>query len=234
MKKLFILSLVFLCSLGIAQAQHAVYTWHDGFVDVSSSANVDSITFALTCPVPETVDLGGSVLWATFNLGASKPEGYGMFFAWGEDSIKSFANPDNYKFVGGSPTKYNSTDQTYTLSAEDDAATVNLGSGWRMPTQAELKELRDQCTSEWTTVNGVSGYKMTSKTNGNSIFLPAAGRLDVYYHAENGTAGYYWSSQCASSSVVYGIGLNFNDSETNYNYTARRWNAYAIRPVHTK
>ena len=154
----------------------------------------------------EWVDLGLSVKWATCNIGASKPEEYGDYFAWGETAPKSTYNWDTYKWCRGiyhTLTKYN-TDSSYgtvdnktTLDLSDDAARANWGGSWRMPTDAELTELREQCTWTWTTQNGVYGYKVTSKKSGytnKSIFLPAAGsRYDSSLY-DAGSDGYYWSS----------------------------------------
>ena len=115
----------------------------------------------------EYVDLGlpSGLKWATCNVGAIKPEEYGDYFAWGEIKPKQRYDDDNYT--------YKSNPETLPLSA--DAANVNWGGKWRMPTKAEQDELRNYCTWEWTTLNGEKGYKVISKKNGNSIFLPAAG-----------------------------------------------------------
>ena len=132
------------------------------------------------------VDLGlpSGTKWATTNVGASTPEGYGNYYAWGETSTKSSYSTSNYNY-SNNPT---------TLPLERDAAYVNWGSSWRMPTKAEQDELRTECTWTWTTQNGVRGYKVTSKTNGNSIFLPAAGyRIDSSLYSA-GSGGLCWSS----------------------------------------
>ena len=154
------------------------------------------------------LDLPSGTLWATCNVGASKPEEYGDYFAWGETKPKSIYNWSTYKWCNGSSTtmtKYCTrseygnngfTDNLTELQPEDDAATANWGSGWKMPSLDQIKELFESyyTTSEWTQLNGVYGYKITSKSNGNSIFLPAAGeRLeDGLYYA--GKYGNYWSS----------------------------------------
>ncbi len=155
----------------------------------------------------EYVDLGLSVKWATCNVGANKPEDYGDYFAWGETKPKSTYSWSTYKWCRGSydtQTKYNNqsgygtVDNKKTLELADDAARANWGGSWRMPTDAELTELREQCTWKWTTQNGVNGYKVTSKRNGNSIFLPAAGyRYDSSLDSA-GSSGYYWSSSLSA------------------------------------
>ena len=134
----------------------------------------------------EYVDLGLSVKWATCNVGATKPEEYGDYFAWGETQPKDYNDWSTYKWCIGSYntlTKYNTSssygtvDNKTVLAKTDDAATVNWGGSWRMPTDTEWTELRENCTWTWTTQNseygyGVHGYRVTSKKNGNSIFLP--------------------------------------------------------------
>ena len=158
----------------------------------------------------EWVDLGlpSGLKWATCNVGATTPEGYGDYFAWGETVPKDNYDWSTYKYCKGSKntlTKYN-TDSNYgtvdnktTLEFSDDAAHVNWGGKWRMPTAAEQDELRNNCTWTWTTQNGINGYKGTSKTNANSIFLPAASAYDV------GFRGFYWSSSLYESSSAYNL-----------------------------
>ena len=133
----------------------------------------------------EYVDLGLSVKWATCNLGANSPEEYGDYFAWGETAPKSDDSWTTYKWCEGTDstlTKYNINsdygivDDRTRLEMEDDAACANWGEKWRMPTDAEWSELMDNCISMWTIQNGVLGRKFVSKKNGNSIFLPTAGR----------------------------------------------------------
>ena len=141
----------------------------------------------------EYVDLGlpSGLKWATCNVGATTPEEYGSYFAWGETDTKEVYNRDTYT--------YTSTPTRLPLSA--DAANVNWGGTWRMPTGDEIEELMDtnNCTWEWTTQNGVNGYKVTSNKNGNYIFLPAAGERYNYDLNNAGSNGYYWSSSLVAS-----------------------------------
>ena len=168
---------------------------------------------------PEYVDLGLSVKWATFNLGASAPEEYGDYFAWGETEPKAKYGWAQYKWGNGENkalTKYCNkaaygedgfTDNLTQLLPEDDAAHVNWGGNWRMPTAAEFDELINSCTIEKSTVNGVNGYLLTSKINGNSIFLPIAGYynfdLSSDQHQGSGTILYYWSADMMYRNTVY-------------------------------
>ena len=153
----------------------------------------------------EYVDLGLSVKWATCNVGATTPEEYGDYFAWGETETKDTYDWSTYKYCNGtedSMTKYctnsnnGTVDNKTTLELTDDAAHVNWGGSWRMPTKAEQEELMDtnNCTWEWIARNGVNGYKVTSKKNGNFIFLPAAGSLFSSYLGNAGSDGNYSSS----------------------------------------
>ena len=142
------------------------------------------------------VDLGlpNGTLWATCNVGAETPEGYGFYFAWGETQPKEVYNGDTYKYYNGSSyTKYTGSDGLTVLQPTDDAATANWGSGWCTPTMEQWEELENNTTSTWTTQNGVNG-RLFIANNGASLFLPAAGlrRDDNLYYA--GSRGYYWSS----------------------------------------
>ena len=130
------------------------------------------------------VDLGlpSGNLWATCNLGASSPEQYGDYYAWGEVEPKQeYTYPNHKWYKEGAPsqgfTKYNNEDGKLTLEDEDDAVIQKLGNGWRTPTLADFRELTNQklTTIKKTTLNGVAGYQITSKKNGKSIFIPFAG-----------------------------------------------------------
>lgn len=130
------------------------------------------------------VDLGLSVKWATMNIGATSPEDYGNYYAWGETSPKSRYNSSNYYY----------SSNLATLPLNKDAANVNWGGDWRMPTKEEQDELLNECTWTLTTQNGVKGCKVTSKKNGNSIFLPAGGYKSNTSPTYAGLDGYYWSN----------------------------------------
>ena len=168
----------------------------------------------------EMVDLGLSVKWATCNVGAVTPEEYGDYFAWGETKPKSSYNSSTYS--------YSSNPSVLPLSK--DAARVNWGGTWRMPTQAELQELRTNCTWTWTTQNGVKGRKVTSMSNGNSIFLPAAGYYSGSSLYQAGKDGYYWSSMLHTTYKSDAFFLEF--TSTNLYITNMERNlGLLIRPV---
>lgn len=207
----------------------------------------------------EYVDLGLSVKWATCNVGASKPEDYGYYFAWGETVGYGQDTNDGHQFKwstykwcsNGSwsgMTKYtypdNQTsgiwysgstfigDRKTILEKSDDAASVNWGGSWRMPTKAELDELRNisNCTWTWTTLNGVNGYKVTSKRNGNSIFLPAAGCRSNSSLGNAGSCGYFWSSSLCESGSDYAYDLRFSSSNVDC-YNGTRYGGRSVRAV---
>lgn len=147
---------------------------------------------------PHAVDLGLSVKWACCNVGASTPEDYGDYFAWGETSPKSAYNWDTYQhwvdYNGDGWWDYGeSTINSDISGTQYDAARANWGGSWRMPTLAEMKELVDKCDWVWTSVNGINGRRVTGP-NGNSIFISAAG----YRHGSSvsgvGESGDCWSS----------------------------------------
>ena len=190
------------------------------------------------------VDLGlpSGTKWATCNVGATTPEGYGNYYAWGETSTKSTYDWSTYKWCNGSEstlTKYNTSssygtvDNKTVLDLEDDAAAVNWGGAWRMPTDAEWTELRDNCTWTWTSNyngTGVAGRIVTSNINGNSIFLPAAGcrRNDDLIDA--GDYGYYWSSSLDTGGPYYAWYVFFSSGLVNRGYYSRYFGP-SVRPV---
>ena len=162
----------------------------------------------------EEVDLGLSVKWASFNVGASYPEEYGDYFAWGETEPKDDYSWATYKFERGSDyngpfskyvtnSSYGAVDNKTVLEPEDDAAHVNWGDNWRMPTDAEWKELIHNCTWTWTNENGVNGTIITSRINGNNIFIPAAGFWDNSNITDVGINCRYWSSSLDPSNYSY-------------------------------
>ena len=185
------------------------------------------------------VDLGLSVKWATCNVGASSPEGYGDYFAWGKTKPKTIYNWSTYDWCNGSETtltKYNNSsdygwvDNKTQLDLADDAARANWGGPWRMPTDAELTELREQCTWTWTTQNGVNGYKVTSKSNGNSIFLPAAGWRGDSSLYDAGSDGGCWSSSLSTDDPYRAWAVNFYSGRVG-RYGNSRSIGYTVRPV---
>ena len=191
---------------------------------------------------PEYVDLGlpSGVKWATFNVGATKPEEYGDYFAWGETEPKELYDWSTYKWCDGSYntlTKYNIdseygvVDNKKILESSDDAATANWGGDWRMPSIEEWNELFSNSSLKWEEHNGVSGVALTSVRNGNSIFLPAAG----FYHYDNGlisqnTEGYYRTNSLDESRGTISLGFSYTGS-INW-YANDRCFGQPMRPVY--
>lgn len=183
-------------------------------------------------PEPEYVDLGLSVKWATFNVGATKPEEYGDYFAWGETETKDKYSWATYKWgTSSNLTKYNTTDGKTILDLDDDAAYVNWGGNWRMPSKEEVDELTQQCSWIWTTHNNVNGYKVTGP-NGNSIFLPAAGYKGAGPTYPAGEDGLYWTSTLEKGHYSYLIVLHNDAPPTQAGSSGTRCFGFTIRPVY--
>ncbi len=191
-----------------------------------------------------SVDLGLSVKWATCNVGATSPEKYGNYYAWGETETKKNYLLDTYKYGSAynALTKYcnnssygedNFTDNLTTLEASDDAAAKNWGDNWRMPTDAEWTELHEKCTWTWTSNyngTGVAGYEVKA-SNGNSIFLPAAGFRGSDGLSFAGSLGCYWSSSLNAGepySALYGY---FDSDRVLCRGVSYRYCGLSVRPV---
>ncbi len=207
------------------------------------------------------VDLGlpSGTLWATTNVGATTPQGYGLFFAWGETTgYSSSSTSDGRSFdwasyttnfgtydASASPdygfTKYNVTNGPTVLESADDAAAANWGSAWRMPTHEEWQELANNCYWEWTTdYNGTSveGYIVYATKAGGSyslsdthIFLPAAGYRDGTSLRGQGWDGYYWSSSLHSDSSNLAWYLDFDGGYVRAGLNDFRCRGQSVRPV---
>lgn len=199
----------------------------------------------------EFVDLGlpSGTLWATCNIGASAPEEAGNHYAWGETETKTNYSWETYKWCDGTnPTSTNASltkycdrgaygrlDGKLSLELEDDAAHVNWGGDWHMPTQEEFQELMENCTFEWITLeNGNKAYKITG-SNGNSIILPRAGR----HSGENisNTIFRYWSSDlhmnkiASNNHATHASMLNYDSDSMASILGVGRYYGFAIRPV---
>ncbi|MCR5361309.1 MAG: Ig-like domain-containing protein [Bacteroidales bacterium] len=237
-------------SIAIVSATGLVTAVAAGTVTITATANDESGvsgTYQITVPfVHEYVDLGlpSRLLWATCNVGASSPEEYGDYFAWGEttgyNSGKTTFNWSTYKYCNGSEStqtkyctnsSYGTVDNIATLDVADDAARANWGGSWRMPTHDEFTELRNNCTATWTTVNGVYGCLFTSNNNGNTLFLPAAGFRDDASLYLAGSDGYYWSSSLYSDYPYLAWYLDFYSNFVNPNYYYSRYYGQSVRAV---
>lgn len=268
--------LIAFCALTsvFASAQFCVY-YGGKEVFAMPSALPDSVTFHMNYQtvggsVPaasEAVDMGTSVLWAPYNIGASKATEGGDFFAWGETAPKSTYTWGNYRHMtpgcadsrdinkyqvadGVNGTKPGQTrnavwysgvggsfigDNKKTLEAADDAAQANWKNGWRMPTQAELAQLLNNCTVSYTdnyNSTGVAGFLFTSKKTSKTLFFPAAG----YKNEEGATVkgSIYWSSTVYNQTgSAYVLALN-TDMASAANWCFERLRGFVIRPVRAK
>ena len=236
--------LVLDCSTSMGDAFAPMKAAAVDFIKTMEKMEVDDSEPNIPDPNPNTgnheyVDLGLSVKWATCNIGASKPEEYGDYFAWGETEPKSIYDWSTYKWCRGTSdtqskyctnSSYGTVDNKTILEAADDAARANWGGSWRMPTNAEQDELRNNCIWTWTTQNGVNGYKVTSKSNGKSIFLPAAGdRVGSSLDAA-GDYACYWSSSLNSDTPDYAYYLRFYSSLVDWRSYYRSYGR-SVRPV---
>lgn len=194
----------------------------------------------------EWVNLGlpSGTLWATCNIGATSPEDYGNYYAWGETYTKSTYDWDTYKYAlgdyhkltkyCGNPSYGNNgfTDNLTTLQPDDDPATVNWGSGWCTPTEEQWKELRNKTSHTLTTRNGVKGSLFTSKQNGQTFFLPAAGsRGRSGGIVDAGDDGRYWSSSLYTGFSPSAIYFGFNSGYHGTYEGRRRNHGLSVRAV---
>ena len=236
---------------GIAQSGQVTVNWTPTNNDIlyaklyDIDGNVmswDTVSAGGGEPPHDWVDLGlpSGLLWATCNVGANTPEEYGNYFAWGETQQKNFYDWSTYQYCMGSyntMTKYcdNSnygyngfTDNLTILLPEDDAATANWGNGWRMPTKEEFEELYNNTTHTWTNQNGVNGRLFTS-SNGNNLFLPAAGGHWDNYLYFDGEYGGYWSSSLLAGNYAWFSDNSLGNHYGMYGYD--RCYGRSVRPV---
>ncbi|MBQ6276622.1 MAG: InlB B-repeat-containing protein [Bacteroidales bacterium] len=216
----------------------------DAYTDAQEIVLDEDITLYAQWKAHEWVDLGlpSGTKWAAYNVGATKPEEYGDYFAWGETQPKNdyytwgtykYCTADfdseNNTYTNVVLTKYNEADGKTILDATDDAATANWGSNWRMPTAIEMRELIDNCTWENTTQGGVQGWRVIG-SNGNSIFLPNVGaRFHTYLYNFMGVYGAYWTNSLANGKEALFCYCN----SKNYNYfdSSDRYRGYSVRPI---
>lgn len=191
------------------------------------------------------VDLGlpSGLLWADRNVGANNPEDYGNYYAWGETTPKNFYDWSTYAYGNNyyALTKYCNdasyglngfVDNLTNLQVSDDAATVNLGSDARTPTENEWQELMDNTSSTWTTRNGVFGRLFTA-SNGKSIFLPAVGTFVESSVDDAGEYGHFWSSTLGPDEPGYAWGFGFYSDEQ-YMSSFDRSVGFSVRAVRAR
>ena len=199
-----------------------------GYITAPTTENNEGWgVFAGTLNGHDWVDLAlpSGLKWAKCNVGASSPEDYGNYYAWGETSTKRDYTYDNSTTAGKKMSDIGG-------NATYDVARKSWGSSWRLPTKAEFEELldSDNCTWEWTTQSGVNGYRVTSKINGESIFLPAAGRRRGTSLDSAGSYGYYWSSTPHGSYTTEAYYLYFYSGDHSTGLYFRE-DGRSVRPV---
>ena len=217
-----------------------------------SLADADAgLTFISDADRERMVDLGLSVKWAEYNVGATRPEEYGDYFAWGETEPKQVYSWSSYKWSNGNSltlTKYcpsdkagswagpDSPDGKVRLDPEDDAASVRWGSVWRMPTDEEINELIDNCDWQWTSDysgTGVKGYIVTSNVDGykdKSIFLPVAGDRLAGNLRFAGISGYYWTSSLCTGYPAGAYDIFLSEGGVSRDVSDRYY-GLSVRPV---
>lgn len=203
------------------------------FTSCGNEDNPPSEKAYLTCPDdhhPHLIDLGlpSGTKWACCNVGASTPEEYGDYIAWGETSAKSAYNWDTYQYGSSEDDVVNIGNDI--ADTGYDAATVNCGTPWRMPSAAQIAELINNTTSIWTTQNNVSGRKFTG-SNGGTIFLPAAGIIWDEFRGMDGSWGYYWGSTLDESDQSCAYGIYFGSDDMCWLSRDYRNYGRTVRPV---
>lgn len=218
-----------------------------GFVLLLTSLQTVAQSYTDTISGHSFVDLGlpSGTLWATCNVGAERPEDFGSYFAWGETSPKDTCDWDRYSLTTGGANNltkyctdefYGSVDGLTTLLPNDDAATANWGSHWRMPTFKEQQELLNGCIWVWTdnyAGTGVSGRMGTSIATGQVIFFPAAGYKGAGRFYSVGDYGEYWSSTLDTSGCDSALDFSFVSGNFN-TYGNSRYNGQSVRAVVVK
>lgn len=212
----------------------ATITVTDTETGISNDIEVEVTVTNLTCPDdhhPHLIDLGlpSGTLWACCNVGAEKPEAYGGYYAWGETEEKSVYDWTTYIHCNGSESTCHDIGSDI-VGTQYDVAHVKWSGSWVMPSNEQQKELIDNCTYEWTTINGVNGGKFISKTNGGSIFLPASGVRKDSGLSGIGYGGLYWSS-ALSGSGSSAWSLDFRSSSAHWSFGYYRYNGQSVRPV---
>ena len=195
------------------------------------------------------LELPSGTLWAAFNVGATKPEEYGLYFAWGETqgyrgNEPHFFGWSNYKWCNGgynkltkycSKAEYGVVDNKTTLDLADDAAHANWGGQWHMPTNEQINELKSNCYSEWTTQKGVEGMLYTSKKNGKTVFFPGAGIRWEFEYDWEGSGWLIWSSTVSEAEPSKAKDLSSSGSYFYYGgyylYPQTRYFGRSVRAV---
>lgn len=216
----------------------------DGAVDVADIATIISIMAGggsgTTDPRAVNLGLPSGTLWASMNVGATSAEDFGSYFAWGETTVSSYYGWNSYKWSGNTQTSmtkyctsatYGTVDGKTQLDLDDDAAHAAWGGDWHTPTIGDIEELINNTTNEWVTINGATGCRFKSKTNGNSIFLPAAGYYIGSSLGNVGLMGCYWSSTLQENEQYAAKILYVASGTAASDYNFYRYVGQPVRPV---
>ena len=222
-----------------------------------SFGNVESFT-TLKHPEPEKIDLGVGVEWASFNISANTPANYGKYYSWGEIKTKSFYAWESYQWSADGTetniTKYNSSDNLYRLTPDDDVVSQELGGSWRMPTAEEFDRLVSCCYWQWfenyrnSEVKGYAVFKAKNEgdrgqrnsetisatyslDNDAHIFLPAAGYASKDEFYDIGSNGNYWTSSLSTSTSSSAHYIYFDSENIVAGECEKRYYGQSIRPV---
>ena len=190
---------------------------------------------------PHLIDLGlpSGTKWACCNVGATVPEAYGGYFAWGETEEKDIYDDVTYLYSSGIDKDgdgFYDADVSYQIIGDDiagseyDAALANWGGSWRMPSAEQCQELDSKCRSIWTSRNGVNGRLFTGPSGGK-IFLPAGGHRSMFLVTFVGSYGYYWTSSFNPEYVSLGLGFLFNSQMLDMDFADRRYRGKSVRAV---
>ncbi len=243
MKRIFLIMVMSVLSTALSFGQkkyEMVVEKTDGTSSVFNTEEVARTYFRersqgdISCPDanhPHMIDLGlpSGTKWACCNVGASAPEQYGGYYAWGEVNEKDYYNSSTYIHCDGSSETCHDLGSDI-AGTQYDVAHVQWGGSWVMPSHAQQKELLDYCTSTWTTENGINGRRFTG-FNGGTIFLPAAGsRWDGDLN-EAGGYGFYWSSTQYLSDSDCAFSLYFASRDAYWGSFLSRGLGQSVRPV---
>ena len=211
---------------GIMTDPNSIEFCRKAYEFIHSESESDEVTNIMGDPVAVDLGLPSGTKWADRNVGASKPEDTGLYFSWGNIvGHKAGMDYDFGKSYDSSPGAELKGD----IDLEHDAAHVNLGAPWHMPTKEQFQELVENCTSERSALNGYLGRRFTSKINGNSIFMPFAGYISGTGLYGHGSSGRYWSSSLYSQ--TYGYNLYFNSGGVNPADSNDRFYGFSVRAV---
>ena len=177
---------------------------------------------------PHAINMGDAGVWACCNIGASKPEAYGSYFAWGETGVKSDYSFETYEHKNGS--EYKDIGSEIGGNITYDAATKEWGSSWRTPSSGQIRGLLQNCESRWKRINNVNGLLLTAH-NGNNIFLPAAGYREGTSPKVVGYTGAYWSSSLYTTTPGNVYGVRFVSNDVGLYRAFERSYGLPVRPV---